>query len=107
MAHFNHFVTFPYLNSVERCSQTEILDLLSRLSDDVKENKQQTLHEIIISIYGVQFPTLKSQLSHKVIQKMCITTAKILQLQCVRFGDYYRFAGLQGRKKSMLQIFQF
>ena len=39
LAYFNHFVTYPNLDSVERCSQTELRNLLPRLYHDLKKNK--------------------------------------------------------------------
>ena len=47
LAFFNHNITFPFLNMVERSSQADLLKILSQLQKNLMQKKTDTLKKYI------------------------------------------------------------
>ena len=77
-------MTFPFLNSIETSSQTDLLVQLPALYKDLNDKKVDTLNKFVVSIHGMSTPTLSNDLSKKIIDKMCISAAAAVKLQCGR-----------------------
>ena len=109
LAYFNHYVTFPFLNSIETSSQTDLLVQLPALYKDLNNNKSvDTLKKFVVSIHGMSTPTLSSDLSKKIVDKMCISAAATVKLQCGREygfadGDKLRATDLSSLPEEELQ----
>ena len=75
LAYFNHFIMFPSLNCVETSSQAELLVILLQLYNYLRDKEVETLKDFIVSIHGMTTPTLSSEASRKIIDKMCLCAA--------------------------------
>ena len=87
LACFNHFVTFPFLNCVEMSSQADLLFTLAKIHKDLKAKRVDTLSKFIVSIHDMSTPTPSSDLSKRIVDKMCISAAAAVKLQCGREHD--------------------
>ena len=63
-------------------TQTDLLFTLPKLHQDFKAKRAGTLSKFIVSIHGMSTPTLSSDLSKKILDKMCISAAAAVKLQC-------------------------
>ena len=78
----------PFLNCVERCNQTQLVDLLPQLHADLKARKFQ--NTILLEFHvpwknvAMHQQKLESDLENYLIRDMCSSAAKGLELQCSR-----------------------
>ena len=89
LVYFNHFVTSPFLNCVNVSNQAELLFIVPKLHEYLKAKRVGTLSKFIVSIHGMSTPTLSSDLSKRIVDKMCISAAAVVKLQC---GREYAFS---------------
>ena len=89
LAYFNHFVTFSILNCIEMSTQADLLFTLPKLHEDLKAKKVDTLSKFIVSIHGMSTSMLSSDLSKRIVDKMCISAAAAVKLQCGRECGFY------------------
>ena len=98
LAYFNHFATFPFLNCVEISIQADLLLILTKLHEDLKAKRVDILSKFIVSIHGMSTPTLSSDLSKRNVDKMCISAASAVKLQC---GREYGFSDAEKRATDL------
>ena len=53
LAYFNHSVTFPFLNMVEKCSQSDLVGILPTLYNELCQGNLLTLQEYVVNMRGV------------------------------------------------------
>lgn len=83
LSYFNHHVTFPFLNCMEKSQQKDLLIILPALYQDLTLKKVDTLKEFQVSIHGITIPEL-SELGINLIGEMCVEAAAAVKLQCGR-----------------------
>ena len=101
LAYFNHFVTFPFLNCVKMSTQADLLFTLPRLHEDLKAKTVDTLSKFIVSIHGMSTPALSSDLSRRIVDKMCISAAAAVKLKC---GREYGFSDAEKRATDFSKL---
>ena len=101
LAYLNHFVTFPFLNCAEMSTQADLLFTLPKLHEDLKAKRGDILSKFIVSIHGMSTPTLSSDLSKKIVDKMCISAVAAVKLQC---GREYGFSDAEKRATHWLSM---
>ena len=95
------FNTFPFLNCVKMSTQADFLFTLSKLHEDLKAKRVDTLSKFIVSIHGMSTPTLSSDLSKRIVDKMCISAAAAVKLQC---GREYGFFDAKKRATDLFTL---
>ena len=91
LAYFTHKVTLPFLYFVEVNSQEELLKTFPLLYSDLLEGKLQTLNDYVIHYRHIPVAYPTSDLSKKILQKMCTDAAEVFDRQAGReygFGQY-------------------
>ena len=76
-------------------TQPDLLFTLPKLHEDLKAKRVDTLSKLIVSFHGMSTPTLSSDLPKRIADKMCISAATAVKLQC---GREYGFSDAE--KKS-------
>ena len=89
LAYFNHSVTFPFLNMVEKCSQSDLVGILPTLYNELCQGNLLTLQEYVVNMRGVIVQKPDDELSSYILGKMCKAAADGIKLQC---GREYGFA---------------
>ena len=89
LSFFNYFVTFPFLNCVEVSSQSELLQIIPKLHNDLLQKKTDTLKKFVVQPRGIPVPQLSSDVSEEIVAKMCTSAADTIKRQC---GREYGFA---------------
>lgn len=102
LSYFNHHVTFPFLNCVETSSQADLLNLLPKLHEDLLNKNTETLKNFIVSIHRMPTPILSGDVSKKIIDMMCISSAAAVKLQCGREYGFSRGEELRATDLSSL-----
>ena len=84
LAYFTHchYVTFPFLNCVEKSTQTELLVIFPRLHADLKEGKTDTLKDFVVDMRRVPVDEPTSDLGWELLELMCSDAADGIMLQC-------------------------
>ena len=102
LSFFNHFVTFPFLNCVERSSQQDLCKILPKLYNDLLEHKTNTLLEFVVRIHRMEEPSLSCELSKEIVNLMCTSAAEAIKLQCGREYGFSDGEKLRASKLSSL-----
>ena len=89
LAYLNHSVTFPFLNMVEKCSQSDLVGILPTLYNELCQGNLLTLQEYVVNMRGVIVQKPDDELSSYILGKMCEAAADGIKLQC---GREYGFA---------------
>ena len=79
-------------------TQADLLFTLPRLHEDLKAKTVDTLSKFIVSIHGMSTPALSSDLSRRTVNKMCISAAAAVKLQC---GREYGFSDAEKRATDL------
>ena len=82
LAYFNHSVTFPFLNMVEKCSQSDLVGILPTLYNELCQGNLLTLQEYVVNMRGVIVQKPDDELSSYILGKMCKAAADGIKLQC-------------------------
>lgn len=69
LAFFNHHVTFPFVDSVERSNQEDLVKMLPKLYDDLMFGRADTLNESIVHIYHINVVAPTSDLAKIIIRE--------------------------------------
>ena len=70
-------------------TQADLLFTLPKLHEDLKAKKVDTLSKFIVSIHGMSTSMLSSDLSKRIVDKMCISATAAVKLQCGRECGFY------------------
>ena len=88
LSNCTYYVTMPFLNLVECCDQTQLVELLPQLYSDLHDGKCES--EALLA-YRVPWTHVKindhmltSELELLMMKEMCITASASLKLQCSR-----------------------
>ena len=79
-------------------TQADLLFTLPRLHEDLKAKTVDTLSKFIVSIHGMSTPALSSDLSRRIVDKMCISAAAAVKLKC---GREYGFSDAEKRATDL------
>lgn len=87
LANFTFNVTMPYLNFVEKSSQSDLVAMLPRLHQDLNEGKLDTMKDHMINWTHIKITTTAnplSELDSYILNQMCLKASKGVNLQCAR-----------------------
>ena len=87
LANFTYRVTMPYLNFAEISSQSDLVAILPKLFHDLSNCNLNTMAQYSISwthIKVTSSTTPFSELDSFILNRMCVKSAKGIQLQCSR-----------------------
>ena len=82
LAFFTHHVTFPFLHCVEKSMQDELLVILPKLFNDLKDGKMDTLSKFVVTMRQVPVHKPLTELGIKLWHLICLKTGKGVMLQC-------------------------
>ena len=84
LAYFTHKITLPFLNCVEKSSQTVLLQMLPKLHLDLLAGNTETLKDFSVAFRHVKVEELTSQLQKDALKMMCVDAAHGIKMQCGR-----------------------
>ena len=79
-------------------TQADLLFTIPKHHEDLKAKRVDTLSKFIVSIHGMSTPTLSSDLSKRIVDKLCISAAASVKLQC---GKKYGFSDVEKRATDL------
>ena len=83
LAYFDYHITFLLQNYVEKCSQSDLVQILPKLHQDLLDQKVDTLQNFVLSMRSVPV-TEPIDTGKRILGEMCTETATALKLQCGR-----------------------
>ena len=101
LAYFNHHVTFPFLNCVEVSSQEDLVTILPKLFNDLKNRQTDTLNKFVVKLPGVATPNISSTVAKEIVKSMCLDAADAVKLQC---GREYGFTDKKQRATDISKL---
>ena len=76
-------VIFTFLHMVEKCSQTDLVEILPTPYDELCRGNLSTLHEYVVNMRGVQIQKLNGEASWHILEKECVKQ----QLMALSFNE--------------------
>ena len=98
LAYFNHFATFPFLNCAEMSTHADLPFTLPKLHKDMKTKRKGIWSKFTVSVHGMSTPTLSSDLSKRIVDKMCISAATEVKIQ---YRREYGFSDAEKRATDL------
>ena len=74
-------VTFLFLHMVKKCSQSDLVEILPTLYDELCQGNLSTLHKYVVNMRGVQIQKSNDELSQHILEKMCQAAADGIKFQ--------------------------
>ena len=84
LSYFQHHVSLPLLNCVEKSLQSQLLTTFPQLYEDLKSGKIDTLKDFIVRRRHFEVKALTSQAENLLLKKFCESAAAVIKLQCGR-----------------------
>ena len=81
---FTHKVTLPFLNCIEKSTQEELLKIFPKLHCDLLNHDMDTLQDFQVNYKHFTIPALSTEAEKEVINRMCVETVKVFEMQCGR-----------------------
>ena len=85
---FTRKITLQFSSFVEVSSQVQLLQMFPQLHNDLKERRMDTLKDYVIDYPHVKVQKSTADIEEKILQKMCIDAAAVLDRQA---GGEYGF----------------
>ena len=101
LAYFTHYVTFPFLNCIEKSIQEDLLVILPKLHSDLKARKLHTLSKFVVEMSRVPVHKPDTELGLKLLDLMSISAADGVMLQC---GAEYGFGEDSSKRATDLSL---
>ena len=101
LAFFTYQVTFPFLNCIEKSTQSDLLIILPKLHKDLLAKRTDTLNKFVVKFRNINIEKPESDLAAKILDEMCIDAAAGIQLQC---GREYGFSNDAARATVISEL---
>ena len=95
LGNFTYYVTMPFLNCIERCDQNQLVEILPKVHDYLKEKNifSEALKPFHVPWRHVNMESQNpsSDLDHYLLDEMCFNASKGIEIQCAR--EYWKDHG--------------